>query len=444
MRYIDEFVHSYAEGGTLRLHMPGHKGSEFTGCEPYDITEISGADYLYEAEGIIGQSEKQMSKAYGSGITLYSAEGSSQCIKTMLGLVRAYRGELRVLAGRNCHKAFLDGCALLGAEVSWLYPEQASPSLCSSFITASDVEKCLKMSDFDCVYITSPDYLGFMCDISGIAEVCKRAGVLLCVDNAHGAYLKFVQRDMHPMSLGADMCCDSAHKTLPCLTGTAMLHLSEGCPDGLRREANRIMSVFGSTSPSYILLRSLDLASDALACTDLPKRIRTACERTAECRERLSKVGFTLVGDEPMKLTVDALQSGLTGNELADRLRKAGIEPEYSDIRYTVLMPSSETRPEDFERVVRAFSEIGAGEPELTDMPGLLPCERAMSIREAMFSPVELVDTVQAVGRICARTITGCQPAVPIAVCGEVINESTARLMEYYSIKTVYVTVKGE
>ena len=145
-----------------------------------------------------------------------------------------------------------------------------------------------------------------------------------------------------------------------------------------------------------------------------------------------------------MKLTVDALQSGLTGNELADRLRKAGIEPEYSDIRYTVLMPSSETRPEDFERVVRAFSEIGAGEPELTDMPGLLPCEMAMSIREAMFSPAEPVDTENAVGRICARTITGCQPAVPIAVCGEVINRNTAELMKYYGINTVYVTVKGE
>ena len=444
MRYIDDFLRSYADSGTLRLHMPGHKGVSYTGAEPFDITEVQGADYLYEAQGIIGMSEKRMCEVYGSGMTLYSTEGSSLCIKTMLGLVRAVKGRLRVLAGRNCHKAFLDGCALLDAEVSWLYPERASQSVCSSFITADDVERRLRASAYDCVYMTSPDYLGFMCDIKAIAEVCRKNGVLLLVDNAHGAYLRFTEKDMHPMTLGADMCCDSAHKTLPCLTGTAMLHLSESCPEEFRSEAKRIMSVFGSTSPSYILLRSLDIVSDSLAQGDLRRRICSACERTAECRKMLTEMGFTLVGDEPLKLTVDALSAGLTGEELAQRLRGAGIEPEYSDFMYTVLMPSSETKPEGFERLLSAFSEIKAGEHKALELPVLSPCERAMSIRDAMFSPAELIDTDYAEGRICARTITGCQPAVPIAVCGEVINTSTVRLLRAYGIKTVCVTVKGE
>ena len=437
---LSAFLEAYTESGTARLHMPAHKGKPVTGCESLDITEIKGADYLYEAAGLIGESERRMSALYGTGRTIYSTEGSSICIKTMLGIIKSVCGKLRVLAGRNCHKAFIDGCALLDGEAVWVYPGMKSRSVCSSFITAEDIEKKLSEGEFDCVYITSPDYLGFMADIEGISKVCRKHGVPLLVDNAHGAYLRFTEPDMHPITLGADMCCDSAHKTLPCLTGTAMLHFSKSCPESFLSDAKRIMSVFGSTSPSYLLMNSLDKCSLMLSDGALIRRIRHTAERTALCKSRVSSYGFFPVGDEPMKITIDAALSGLTGNDLADKLREYGIEPEYSDPVYTVLMPSAMTTEDEFRLIEKAFSQIKAGGALTVDMPSPEPCERAVSIREAMFAPSEAVRVEDAEGRVCARTITGCQPAVPIAVSGELINENTVRLFNAYGINDIYVT----
>ncbi len=419
--------------------MPGHKGRPVTGCEAFDITEISGADYLFEPQGIIKKSEEQMSQVYGSAATLYSTEGSSLCIKTMLGIIKMKKQSLRVLAGRNCHKAFIDGCALLDADVSWIYPEKASCSVCSSFITAEDIRRGLECGSFDCVYLTSPDYLGFMADIRACADVCREYGVPLLVDNAHGAYLRFTERDLHPLSLGASMCCDSAHKTLPCLTGTAMLHIAAGHEE-LGYDAKRIMSMFGSTSPSYLLLRSLDIVSDMLACGGLTDRIKDAERAVKKTRDRIGALGFETVGSEPLKITIRPSCCGLSGKELAQELRCRGIECEYSDREYLVLMPSAMTEQDEFEQLVSALDGIpkkAAAEPG--PMPVLSPCERAVSIREAAFSPCEDVSPDEALGRICARSISGCQPAVPVAVCGEIINKDCVSVLKAYAIDRISV-----
>ena len=219
---ICDFIKEYEAKGTSRLHMPGHKGVPFLGCENRDITEICGADELYEAEGIIAASEKNANALFGFGRTIYGTEGSSQCIRTMLFLAlqeRKSRTERPViLAARNAHKAFLYSCALLDVDVEWLLPEGAK-SLCACPITAEQVAEGLKKSSAFAVYITAPDYLGGSPDIKGIAAACRAAGVPLLVDNAHGAYLKFLHPSKHPLDLGAAMSCDSAHKTLPVLTG---------------------------------------------------------------------------------------------------------------------------------------------------------------------------------------------------------------------------------
>ncbi|MBQ6633629.1 MAG: arginine decarboxylase [Ruminococcus sp.] len=439
MRYIDDFVTSYNKSGALRIHMPGHKGRAVTGCEELDITEIKGADYLFEPGGIIKKSEEQMARAYGSAAALYSTEGSSLCIKAMLGIIKMKKMSLRVLAGRNCHKAFIDGCALLDADVRWIYPARASSSVCSSFITAEDIGHELEKGAYDCVYLTSPDYLGFMTDIGACADVCRKHGVPLLVDNAHGAYLRFTENDLHPMSLGASMCCDSAHKTLPCLTGTAMLHIAKGCEE-LASGAEGIMSMFGSTSPSYLLMRSLDIASDMLACGDLPERIKQTERAVSKARAGIEALGFRTVGSEPLKITVWAPGTGLSGDGLAQELRHRGIECEYSDPEYLVLMPSVMTTEDELGRLVAAFSEIPKGtETDRIKMPVLSPCERAVSIRDAAFSPCENVSPDEALGRICARTISGCQPAVPVAVCGEIINKDCISVLKAYAIDKVSV-----
>lgn len=229
--------------------MPGHKGRVLHGMENRDITEIKGADYLYESEGIIAESEALTAEVFGAGKTLYSTEGSSLSIKTMLGIIKSCRKNreerMVVAAPRNVHKAFIDGCCLLDIDVAWVYPQKLSAQLCSSSITALDIRRTIM--EFgripDAVYITSPDYLGNMADIRSISEVCREMEIPLLVDNAHGAYLKFLEESLHPLDSGADMCVDSAHKTLPVYTGGGYLHISKSAPEEWFYCAKEVMSL---------------------------------------------------------------------------------------------------------------------------------------------------------------------------------------------------------
>ena len=187
---ICDFVEGYARSGRVRLHMPGHKGKPFLGIEPWDITEIPGADSLYEAEGIIRRSQENASVLFGCP-TYYSAEGSSQCIRAMVFLASQYAGSRGrrplILAARNAHKTFLTAVAVLNVPVRWLYPEREEAYL-SCPVTPEDLERELTKGELPiAVYLTSPDYLGNQADISALAAVCRKHDVLLLVDNAHGA-----------------------------------------------------------------------------------------------------------------------------------------------------------------------------------------------------------------------------------------------------------------
>ena len=190
--------------------MPGHKGIGALGCESADITEIDGADSLYEAHGIIRESEENASALFGCP-TFYSAEGSSLAIRAMIYLaVLAAREEDParppiVFAARNCHKTFVSAAALLDIDVRWLYPETGGNYL-SCTVTPQALDAALDAAEIKpaAVYITSPDYLGSIADVAGLAAVCHRRGTLLLVDNAHGAYLRFLPVSRHPVDLGAD------------------------------------------------------------------------------------------------------------------------------------------------------------------------------------------------------------------------------------------------
>ena len=327
---VADFVQRYAKAGTARLHMPGHKGRCFLGCEPWDITEIHGADALYEAEGILAESEQNAAALFGSQRTCYSTEGSSQCIRAMLYLAVAASGSHTVVAARNVHRAFVSAAALLDLEIRWLWPEE-SRSLCGCPISPAQLEETLNSLPEPpaAVYLTSPDYLGGMAQIPALAQVCHQHGTLLLVDNAHGAYLRFLQPSLHPLDLGADLCCDSAHKTLPVLTGGAYLHLSPTAPAQLASLAKSALGLFGSTSPSYLTLASLDLCNRYLA-EGYPQRLAEAVERLAELRERLTAAGWRVEPSDPLRVTV-AAPRGVTGQELAGQLRRQGVECEYAD-----------------------------------------------------------------------------------------------------------------
>ena len=438
---ICDFVREYARSKTHRLHMPGHKGAGILGIEHLDITEIQGADSLYEADGIIARSEANASRIFGCR-TFYSTEGSSQCIRAMLYLISLWAKQQGrkplIAAGRNAHKTFLTAAALLDMDVRWLYPEHPDSYL-SCNLTPAELDEYLNNTPEKpaAVYLTSPDYLGLIADIRGIAAVCRRHKVLLAVDNAHGAYLKFLPESLHPMDLGADLCCDSAHKTLPVLTGGAYLHLSSGMDAAVGAQVKNALMLFGSTSPSYLILQSLDAANRYL--TDWPDRLRQMIARLDALRLRLVRHGYSLYGSEPLKITLQTKRYGYTGQQLADLLRQQNIEPEFADPDFVVLMISSGTDGGTLDHLEQVLLRIPALPPIEAGPPAFAPGEALLTIREALFSRSEKLPAERCLGRILAAPSVGCPPAVPILVCGERIDADALERFAYYGVGHCFV-----
>lgn len=442
---ICDFIDRYAAREPVRMHMPGHKGRALTGCEWADITEIGGADSLYAPGGIIRESEKNAARLFGAGQTLYSTEGSSQCIRAMCYLaVLAFAEKApgvrpAILAGRNAHKAFLTAAALLDFDVVWLYPENSAYSLCRCDLSPGALSAALERTpNGAAVYVTSPDYLGNCADIGALALAAHEKGVPLLVDNAHGAYQAFLPENRHPMALGADLCCDSAHKTLPVLTGGAYLHIGRGAGPVFYSGAREGMALFGSTSPSYLILRSLDQANRDLA-GDYPERLGALAEALEGMKGRLRARGWGFAGDEPLKVTLETKAFGYTGPEAAACLEKAGVVCEYADPDYLVLMPAAESSGEDLRRAEGALAALQRRPALGLGPPGLCVPERVMPIREAILSPRAVLPAEQAVGRVCGGLPAACPPAVSPVVPGERIGRETAGICRYYGIESITV-----
>ena len=438
---ICDFVRSYAEKETVRLHMPGHKGVSLTGFEKHDITEINGADSLYEAGGIIKESEFNAGRLFGAS-TFYSTEGSSLSIRAMLYLAclcaEPKGAKPLILAGRNAHKVFVSTAALLDFEVEWLYPESNSSYL-SCKVTSEEVDKklCTLKRKPIAVYLTSPDYLGNEVDIKSIADVCHKHGVLLLVDNAHGAYLKFLPESRHPIDLGADACSDSAHKTLPVLTGGAYLHISKSAPEVFKERAKDALALFGSTSPSYLILQSLDMANKYISegyISELAGFVR----KVSELKARLKENGFVLYGNEELKITIMTKPYGYNGNDFADILEGNGVVCEFSDLDFVVMMLTPQIK-DKISLISDILVSVPKKEPIDSGTPKLSTPERVIGIREAYFSKSTVVNVDSTEGRILANASVGCPPAVPIVVSGERISREAIECFKYYGVEACTV-----
>ena len=531
---IHDFVKTYASSAPLRLHMPGHKGRGPLGCEEWDLTEIPGADSLYEADGIIAESEANASRLFGCP-TFYSTEGSSHCIRAMLllamqrchserseesvssaahraatkdggcgfltafGMTKSKR--FRVLAARNVHKAFLTAAALLDLDVRWLPIVEGS--YLSAHPTPEVLAAALEESGADAVYLTCPDYLGFLPDLKPLAELCHAHGALLLVDNAHGAYLRFLSPSRHPMDLGADLCCDSAHKTLPVLTGGAYLHVKAtghvGAVIGRPPEATvaaassarhgqrairDALALFGSTSPSYLILQSLDLANPYLE--KLPEKLAAFLPRAEALKARLRSAGWNVVGEEPLKLTISchseppngpapfcsaqddrsaasrlpvgtSIACPPSGLALAAALEERGVFCEFADPDYMVFMLSPENTEEELARLERELQNAkrkmqndacrdgtlpSAKPPARPRTSDARPCnvpEAVCSLRRAMLAPAEWIPAGASLGRVLARPCVSCPPAVPILMPGERIDRAALAAFARYGIQQLAV-----
>ncbi|MDO4747961.1 MAG: aminotransferase class I/II-fold pyridoxal phosphate-dependent enzyme [Eubacteriales bacterium] len=423
--------------------MPGHKGESILGFEHLDITEIQGADSLFEASSIIRESEENASLLFGAR-TYYSTEGSSLCIRAMLYLTLLYakkEGKAPlILAGRNAHKTFLSSVALLDLDVEWLYSDS---SYLSCDINAETLDN--KLSSMQekpvAVYLTSPDYLGNMLDIKAISEVCNKHGVLLLVDNAHGAYLKFLDNSLHPIDLGATMCCDSAHKTLPVLTGGAYLHINQNSDEFFCDKAKGALSLFASTSPSYLILQSLDKANEYIE-NGYKENLRSFVKEANKLTAELIDNGYELISDEKLKITIATKSYGYEGTEFAQILRENNIECEFCDPDFVVLMLSLSNSTDAISALKNVLLSIKKREALLIKPPMLKKPQRVMSVRDAVMSNSKTVCVSDALNQVLSTVTLSCPPAVPILVCGELIDESAQKCFEYYQIENCDIVVK--
>ena len=439
---IYDFVQSYCKKNPARFHMPGHKGKSFLGCEPLDITEISGADSLYEASGIIAESEKNATNLFGSAQTYYSTEGSSHCIRAMLylALMNAQGTKPIVVAPRNVHKSFISACALLDIDIQWIYGP-AQSSICSLEVSEEAVLEALSQLKEKPIgiFVTSPDYLGHQADIAFIAALARGQGIPLLVDNAHGAYLKFLIPSQHPLDLGADLCCDSAHKTLPVLTGGAYLHISNHAPVSFVKGAKSALSLFGSTSPSYLILQSLDLCNVYLQ-QKFPTELAECVNQVQLLKASLKKIGFSILESEPLKLVLDTKE--LDAQHLAEYLSQQEIGFEFQDISTIVFMFTPQNTKEDFCKLQRALENFPRQKDTKQDFCWNFHPEKVMTVRQAIFSRQERIPVAEASGRVCASPLVSCPPAIPIVVSGERIPREAIPVFQLYGITHIDVVAE--
>lgn len=422
---IHDFLLNYASRSPIRCHMPGGK------TNPLDITEIDGADSLFESQGIIKESEENAASLFGAGKTVYSCGGSTLAIQTMLALAKANDPpKNRVVASRYCHKSLVSACVLLDLEIDWVEPL----SFLSCEIAPKSVEGAITDTTL-CVFAQSVDYYGGECDLAAISRVCKKRKLPLLVDNAHGAYKVFTQN--HPLLQGADMTADSAHKTLPCLTGGAYLHISKNAPKIFSERAKEMMSLFGSSSPSYLILDSLDLCNRHIALES--ERAKIIMEEISQLKANLSSIGCHLRQSDPMRITLDAEKYGYSGFELSERLAENNVICEYADKKYTVMLFSTDQPLSDFPKILGAFTSIPKKAPYETDPVSVSIPKSAIPLKQAVFSPAETVPLDKARDKICAQITAPCPPCVPVVMPGEIFTAEVIRALKLWGVEEVKV-----
>ena len=472
---------AYARSDMYPFHMPGHKrrtGPEesfmnsctdsFTNPFAVDITEIEGFDNLHHPEGILKDSMKWAADVYGADQTYYLINGSTG------GILAAVCGSVprggRILVSRNCHKSVYHGICLNQLKTSYVYPQEIEGLGIQGGITAEDVDRMLnRYMDTQAVLIVCPTYDGIVSDIEAIARIVHRAGLPLIVDEAHGAHFRYDA--MFPVSaldLGADVVIQSVHKTLPSLTQTALLHIKCNRPDGGcyadRKRIDRYIHMVQSSSPSYVLMASIENSIYQMEQTDTApygKQLHRLRRRLGQMRHlRLADTG--LIGQAGIRdldiskivvstrgtclyPAVDGL-TGFTGAHLDDILRREyHLEMEMCGADYVTAITTVMDSGEGLERLGDALTRI---DTQLTDA-GYKPdgrsgnqksvysmrCDTAMSMGEAMEEKMASVGLEDSAGCISGEFVYIYPPGIPIVAPGEWISRPILEVILEYRDK---------
>ena len=455
--YLEAIV-SYGFRGSVRFHVPGHKGGP--GADPGLRSAIGeralALDICQDIEGIdtgpaptpYQRAEELAAAAYGAEQTWFLTNGATQGNHALcLALAKPGR---HVLVQRNSHASIVDGLVLSGGLASFVAPEYDAELGMAHGVTPGALEQALARSpDISAVFMVSPTYYGMAADVRGCAEVAHAAGAALIVDCAWGSHFGFHPTlPESPLRQGADAVLASTHKIVGSLTQSAMLHVGNGSHPALvdTDEVARCVRLVRSTSPNSLLLASLDSARRQLAAHGEALLDRTIAA-SARAREAIEAIpGIAIVGEsmvgrpgiagwDPLRIVIDVRGTGSTGYELAAELRAAyDIYIELATHATLVLVLGMGQPVEPLERFAHDFAETvrtvaRPGDSTAIAAPNVsLEHQSVVPIREAFLGEGETVPVAEAIGRISAESIAGYPPGVPTLLPGERV---TAEVVQY-------------
>jgi len=440
-----------ATGDSARFHMPGHKGqpifSSYSDIFSIDYTETYRTGNLYQGSGPIRDAEVAAARYFHAEDCFFLTGGATQGIFAMLATVVGEGGA--VLLDRDCHQSVCHACALLDITPYFFSAPYLEPFSISGSLPLEDAKHILQEhSEIKAVLVTSPTYYGVRRDLSALSGVCKKYHVKLLVDSAHGAHFPAVGLPVPTME-GAVLAVVSTHKTLPCMGQSAVLLISQEIDRRLLRENT---ALFGTSSPSYPILASIDLAR-AYMEENGKNTYRRAAEYCARLRRFIAlRTSFLPLTEEvapaldPCRLTVNAAETNFSGYVLANRLwSEYGIACEMSDAYNVVfILTGADSFPviRRLRNALRQLSEQCRPRAIPEPIPTFPSAERVISVREAWFSPIERAPLDKAAGRICARPVAPYPPGVPLLWAGEKITEAHVALLQkkwYNTINDIFV-----
>ncbi len=426
-----DFLLQHAAKDPVSFHMPGHKGSQLYrrfGYENFldnfmdcDITEIPGADNLFQTEGILQATRERYGKLYETEYSYMLINGTSGGIIAAI-LASVKEGGTLIMA-RNCHKSVFNALGLGGMQPAYIYPELLEEYGISGEVTPQEVERAIQANpEAGAIILPSPNYYGICSDIRSIAEVAHKYGKILIVDQAHGAHLKWLGGPECAEAAGADIVINSIHKTLGSFTQSAVLNLNSKLVDRYLLEDK--LQAIQSTSPSYLLMTSLDI--NARLLEEYQESLIGDWNRNLDfAYEELSKIpGLRVIGGltnlDRSKINLDTTGWGITASELEEMLMEKGIFSELTTGNILMLMTGIGNRRCDFERLLDALKTIHVGleipaEPARTTA-GRLPGRKKLYPIPKQKTRVKLED---AAGLICAASIIPYPPGIPLICPGE-------------------------
>ncbi len=433
---------------TLPMHMPGHKRN--TALAPYlkklaadiDITEILGFDHLHAPGGILKEAMARAARVFHAENTFFLVNGSS------LGMLAAIRAATRpgdaILMARNCHLSAYNAVSLNQLKPTYIYPEVNEDYQINASLSPEAVEEAIyQRRDAKVLVMTNPTYEGVLSDLTAIIDLAHQEGLTVIVDEAHGAHLGL--NPLFPsgaVKAGADIVVQSLHKTLPSLTQTALTHVRSAA---LAQEMQRQLSVFETTSPSFLLLASIDGCAKLLQeegdhlFADWADALN-AFDRMAMDLQHLRVLGYGkergkalehVWGLEPSKVYISTLQAEMTGQELAGVLRRGyHIEPEMIAPQGVLAMTGMGDTVATMTRLGEALNAIDKELAPVREPKASFTVPRArsaMPMQTAERAPYQLVPVEEAAERIIAERLIVYPPGVPVLVPGEEISPQVVR-----------------